>query len=135
MVGLRANQKPISTPASEPMTKASIASTSVIHRCFQMVPVTNQRTMRAATSSGVEKKNGGRRVTQSFSAPKYERPHTGYVVSTCHSAIDTTATRICKVSSVTRLMSPSPRLCVALHHLILERFPDFAMQLVECALQ
>ena len=41
------------------MTKASIASTSVIHRCFQIVPSTNHLTTRAATSSGVEKKNGG----------------------------------------------------------------------------
>ena len=52
------------------MTKASIASTSVIHRCFQIVPSTNQRTMREATSSGVEKKNGGSSVAQSFSRPK-----------------------------------------------------------------
>src|SRR3954469_20688676 len=125
MVGLRANQKPISTPPSEPMTKASIASTSVIQRCRQIVPSANHFTIRDATSSGVEKKNGGSSFT----------PPIGTVVRMCHSAIDTTATRICKVSSVTRLMSPSPRLCVALHHLTLERFPDFAMQLVECALQ
>jgi hypothetical protein len=56
---LRANQKPISTPASEPITNASIASTSVIHRCRQIVPSTNHLMTRDATSSGVEKKNGG----------------------------------------------------------------------------
>src|SRR5256714_12161342 len=87
IIGLRANQKPIRTPASEPTTNASIASTKVIQRCFQIVPSTNQRTMREATSSGVEKKNGGRMVGQSFSAPKNHRPHTGYLVSTCHSPI------------------------------------------------
>src|SRR5258708_4282870 len=59
MVGLRANQKPISTPASEPITKASIASTRVIQRCFQIEPSTNHFTTRAATSPGAEKKNGG----------------------------------------------------------------------------
>src|SRR3954462_14537305 len=90
IMGLRANQKPISTPASEPTTNASIASTSVIHRCFQMVPSTNQRAMREATSSGVEKKNGGNSFT----------PPIGTVVSTCHSAIATTATRIWSANSV-----------------------------------
>ncbi len=109
IIGLRANQKPTSTPASEPITNASIASISVIHRCFQIVPSTNHFTMREATSSGVEKKNGGKRVTQFFSAPKYDRPHTGYWVSTCHSAIDTTATRIWRVRSVTRdIVHPPP---------------------------
>ena len=44
------------------MTKASIASISVIQRCFQIVPSTNHLTMRAATSTGVEKKNGGSSV-------------------------------------------------------------------------
>jgi hypothetical protein len=70
IVGLRANQKPISTPPSEPMTNARIASTSVIQRCFQIVPSTNHFTTRAATSPGVEKKNGGSSVTQSFSKPR-----------------------------------------------------------------
>src|SRR5947208_3033218 len=180
MVGLRANQKPISTPPSEPTTKASIASTSVIHRCFQMVPSTNQRTMREATSSGVEKKNGGNSFT----------PPIGTVVNTCHSAIDTTATRIWRARSVARFMaspqvrsvpsplegegqgggsrerqksrnptrtpspqgggertaraakatqndwpSPSPRLLIALHHLVLQRLPNLAMQLVKRALE
>src|SRR3982751_4129152 len=63
IIGLRANQKPISTPASEPTTKASIASTNVIQRCRQIVPSTNQRTIRDATSYGVEKKNGGNSLT------------------------------------------------------------------------
>ena len=38
------------------MTKASRASTSVIQRCFQIVPSTNHLTIRRATSDGVEKK-------------------------------------------------------------------------------
>ncbi len=44
--GLRANQKPISTPATEPITKASTDSTSVTQRWRQMVPSTNHLTMR-----------------------------------------------------------------------------------------
>ena len=74
------------------MTKASIASISVIQRCFQIVPSTNHFTMRAATSSGVEKKNGGSSFT----------PKIGTVVSTCQSPIATTATRSCRISSVDR---------------------------------
>src|SRR6185437_11202377 len=66
--------------------KASMASTSVIQRCFQIVPSANHLTMRCATSSGVEKKNGGSSVT----------PPIGTVVRTYHSAIETIATRICK---------------------------------------
>src|SRR5262249_57173980 len=61
--GWRANEKPTSTPATDPMTKASTDSTSVIQRCFQIVPSANHLTMRDATSEGVEKKNGGSSVT------------------------------------------------------------------------
>jgi hypothetical protein len=60
---LRANQNPISTPLLDPMTNASMDSDSVTHRCRQMVPAANSRTMRAATSDGVEKKNGGSTAT------------------------------------------------------------------------
>src|SRR6266705_6300474 len=59
-VGLRANQKPMSAPAPEPMTKASTDSTSVTHRWRQIVPSANHLIMRQNTSAGVEKKNGGR---------------------------------------------------------------------------
>src|SRR5205085_4910539 len=85
--GLRANQKPISTPPSEPITNASMASTSVIHRCFQIVPSTNHLTMRAATSPGEEKKNGGSTVTQLFSRPSQERPQIGYWENPCQIAM------------------------------------------------
>ena len=74
------------------MTKASTDSTSVIHRCFQIVPSTNHLTMRAATSDGVEKKNGGSSLT----------PPIGTVVSTCHSSTATTATRSWSVKRVRR---------------------------------
>src|SRR5262249_38277004 len=74
--GCCANQKPIRIPATEPMTKASTDSTSVIQRCFQIVPSTNHLTMRAATSAGVEKKNGGRSFT----------PPMGTVVKSCPSS-------------------------------------------------
>ncbi len=40
-------------------------------RCFQITPVANQVTIWAATSTGLEKKNGGSRIL----------PNTGYVVS------------------------------------------------------
>src|SRR5262245_59584830 len=75
-VGWRANQNPTSTPPTEPTTKASAASVRVIQRWRQMVPSANHFTTRAATSSGVEKKNGG----SSGLSP------TGTVVSKCHSS-------------------------------------------------
>src|SRR5260370_17572408 len=103
------------------MTKASIASPSVIHRCFQIVPSTNHLYTRSATSPGVEKKNGGSRIT----------PPSGTVDKTCHSASDTTATRIWSERSVSRFISASPRLRVALHHFVLQGVPDLAMQVVE----
>src|SRR5437879_13381507 len=78
IIGLRANQKPISTPPSEPMTKASIASTSVIHRWRQIEPSTNHLNTRPATSPGVEEKHGGSRIT----------PPIATVDSTGQSAID-----------------------------------------------
>src|SRR5262245_15705173 len=90
--GWRANQKPTSTPPTDPMTNASTDSTRVIQRCLQIVPSANHLTTRAATSRGVEKKNGGSSLT----------PPIGTVVSTCHSATATTATRSCNVSSVRR---------------------------------
>src|SRR6516165_1474119 len=74
------------------MTKASTDSTSVIHRCFQIVPSTNHLTMRAATSVGVEKKNGGRSFT----------PPIGTVVRSCQSATVTTATSSWRVRRVRR---------------------------------
>src|SRR5476651_292340 len=60
--GWRANQKPTSTPPIEPIAKASIASISVTQRCFQITPETNQATTWFATSSGLEKKNGGSNI-------------------------------------------------------------------------
>src|SRR5262249_8716782 len=90
-----------------------------------MVPSTTHLTMRAATSAGLEKKNGG-----STSVPKI-----GTVVRTCHSAIATTATRTCRASSVSRDTSSAPRLRVALEHLVLEPVPDLAMQVVEGAVE
>src|SRR5215212_6431511 len=80
--GLRANQNPTSTPAMDPMMKASMASSNVIQRCRQMVPPPNHLIMRPTTSPGLEKKNGGSSVT----------PKIGTVVSTCQSAMNTTAT-------------------------------------------
>src|SRR5665811_1495712 len=60
--GWRANQKPTSTPPTDPSTNASSASISVTHRCFQITPEINQSTTWLATSSGLEKKNGGSRI-------------------------------------------------------------------------
>jgi len=74
------------------MTKASTDSTSVIHRCFQIVPSTNHLTMRAATSDGVEKKNGGRSFT----------PPMGTVVKSCQSSTTASATRSWSARSLNR---------------------------------
>src|SRR5262245_12935997 len=74
------------------MTKASTDSTSVIHRCFQIVPSTNHLTMRAATSDGVEKKNGG----SSFTPPM------GTVVKSCQSSTAASATRSWSARSLAR---------------------------------
>src|SRR4051812_34147692 len=74
------------------MTKASMASTSVIQRCFQIVPSANHLTTRAATSTGLEKKNGGKSVT----------PPIGIVVSTCHASTVMTAMSNCNERSLTR---------------------------------
>src|SRR6478609_4374723 len=90
--GWRANQKPTSTPPIDPITKASIDSDSVTQRCFQITPETNQATICCATSTGFEKKNGGRTTW----------PKIGQVVRTCQSTIATTATRICNKVSLTR---------------------------------
>src|SRR6266702_7096939 len=90
--GCCANQKPIRTPAIDPMTKASTDSTSVLHRCFQIVPSTNHLTMRAATSAGVEKKNGGRSFT----------PPIGTVVKSCQSSTTASATRSWSARSLAR---------------------------------
>jgi hypothetical protein len=60
--GWRANQKPTSTPPNEPNTKARIDSSRVTHRCFQITPETNQSTIWLATSTGLEKKNGGSKI-------------------------------------------------------------------------
>src|SRR5450755_3383115 len=60
--GWRANQKPTSTPPIDPIVKARIASISVTQRCFQITPVTNHLTICCATSTGLEKKNGGSRI-------------------------------------------------------------------------
>src|ERR1041384_6542769 len=68
--GWRANQKPTRTPPIEPMTNARIDSISVTQRCFQITPETNQATICWATSTGFEKKNGG----------KITRPRIGQVV-------------------------------------------------------
>src|SRR5215510_6694526 len=71
------------TPATEPITKASTDSISVIQRWCQIEPSANQRTIRRATFSGVAKKNDGR-----IGSPKI-----GTAVRRCHSAIATIATR------------------------------------------
>src|SRR4029453_15290271 len=95
------------------MTKASTDSTSVIQRCFQIVPSTNHLTMRAATSVGVEKKNGGNSFT----------PPIGPVVSTCQSSTATTATRSWSARSLLRdtsLLGP-----VAVLGLLAPRTPLF----------
>src|ERR1700752_3763863 len=84
----------MTTPANEPITKASMDSASVIQRCFQIMPSANSFTTRAATSYGVEKKNGG-----STSVPKI-----GTVVKTCQRPIETTATSACSTRSLTRGM-------------------------------
>src|SRR5437016_964868 len=59
--GWRANQKPTSTPPIDPNTKARTDSISVTQRCFQITPVANQAAICFATSTGLEKKNGGSR--------------------------------------------------------------------------
>src|SRR5262249_20712962 len=79
-------------PATEPMTKASTDSTSVIHRCFQIVPSTNHLTMRAATSDGLEKNNGGKSST----------PPIGTVVKNCQSSTAASATRSWRARSLNR---------------------------------
>src|SRR5262245_57107627 len=109
--------------------------------------------MRAATSEGVEKKNGGNNFT----------PAIGTVVNTCHSSTARPATSSCRTSRVRRditaqCMRPAkckaitanipPReaalrgegfddrlraagLRIALEHLGFQHRPDFAMQIVE----
>src|SRR6185436_8481425 len=103
MRGCWANQKPTRTPATEPMTKASIASISVIQRCFQIVPSANHLTTRAATSTGFEKKNGGNKVT----------PPIGTVVRTYHATTEMTAMRTCNERSLILDMAQLPPLQVS----------------------
>src|SRR4029078_1496895 len=98
--GWRANQKPTSTPPTEPITKARIDSHSVIARCFQITPVANHLTIWLPTSTGLEKKNGGRIM----------RPNTGTVAKNCHSDSATTATINCQNNSVRRDIRKTPPL-------------------------
>src|SRR3954470_9430697 len=97
--GWRANQKPTSTPPTEPITKARIDSHSVIARCFQITPVENHLTIWLKTSTGLEKKNGGSSIF----------PNTGTEAKNCHSDSATTATINCQKSSVRRdIRRPPP---------------------------
>ena len=90
-----------------------------------MVPSANHFTTRAATSSGVEKKNGG----------SSGLPPTGIVVRTCHSAIETTATSTCNAVNRTTIHHPPSGLGVTLEHFVLEHVPDLAMQFMERAIE
>src|SRR5437660_367266 len=98
----------------------------VIHRCFQIVPSTSHLTMRATTSPGVEKKNGGSTST----------PMIGTVVSTCHSAIATNATSPWNSRRFERdTASPSSGQVVTLHDLFLEHVPDLSVQGMESRIE
>src|SRR3974390_2196637 len=57
--GNNAKRNPTSTPPIEPMMKARIDSSNVTQRCFQITPLANHAATCFATSTGVEKKNGG----------------------------------------------------------------------------
>src|SRR6201999_2339964 len=92
--GFRANQKPTAAPLTEPMTKARIDSHSVMKRCFQITPLENHFRIWPKTSTGLEKKNGGKSIL----------PNTGTVAKNCHSASATTATSSCSARSVRRDM-------------------------------
>src|SRR3569833_3147351 len=105
MNGLRANQKPASTPPTEPITKASTDSHSVMKRCFQITPVENHLTTWLATSTGVEKKNGGSRM----------RPNNGTVAKTSHIESTTTATINCQNNSGRRDIRRPPLLAWTAH--------------------
>src|SRR4029077_19650694 len=137
------NQNPISTPAVAPIAKASRDSASVTHRCRQIVPPAKSLNTRAATSPGVEKKNGGSTAT-----PKYSS-----VLRTCHSPITATATMAWSRRSLARDMkcscvgwverkrNPSrpsmgfaraqPILRISLHYFRLEHRPYLPAQILE----
>ena len=87
------------------------------------MPSTNHLTMRPTTSSGVEKKNGGRSLT----------PKIGTVVPTCQIAIADHGDEQLQGDAESRRdrHSSAPRLGVALEHLVLQHLPDLAVQLVE----
>src|SRR5215213_6864060 len=136
--GWRANQNPTSTPAMEPIVNPRIDSHNVMNRCFQITPLENQSTIWLPTSTGLEKKNGG----------SSSRPNTGTVASSCHNDSAITATSSCNESSpifdtpdlplftpLIATTSPGRRLRVALHDLVLQHAPDFAMECVEFVLQ
>src|SRR5262249_44678623 len=99
------------------MTKASTDSTSVIHRCFQIVPSTNHLTMRAATSAGVEKKNGGGRVS----------PPPGPGVKSCQSNTVTSATRSWSARSLGRDTRKNLR-CHHLRRRMIQQPPTWGMR-------
>src|SRR5262245_54288145 len=91
--GWRPNQKPMRMPATEPITKASTDSMSVIQRWMKIEPSENQRMIRRTTFSGVAKKNVGR----------IGSPRIGTAVRRCQSAIATTATRSWSERSLPRI--------------------------------
>ena len=124
--GLRANQKPINTPASEPITKARIASTSVIHRCFQIVPSTNHLMTRAATSAGreEERRENGQAI---ILAADIRQAADRIAREDVPKPMDTTATRIWSERSVARFMvtlPPSADSPSSLRPSAPPRFPD-----------
>jgi len=78
------------------LTRASTDSTSVIHRCFQIVPSTNHLTMRGRRPRGREEERGS-----SFPAP------IGTVVKAARAATAAIATRSWSIKSVNRDMTNS----------------------------
>src|SRR6185312_5677276 len=84
-------------------------SHSVIMRCFQITPEENQAITWPNTSTGLEKKNGGKRTL----------PNTGTLAKNCHSASTTTATSSCSESSVIRdiisYLPPTPKNALTSH--------------------
>src|SRR4051794_7772374 len=109
----------------------------VIARCFQITPLENQAKIWLATSTGLEKKNGGSSM----------RPNTGTVASNCHNASAIIATSTCSETSltfdiasalpfsITRSRFEACRLRVTLHHFRFETAPYLRVKRVKFLVQ
>src|SRR5487761_2263922 len=125
-VGLSASQRPIVSPNTVPMTKASKVSSSVTPRCSYMLPELNHSQMRSSTFCGSPKKNAALSALS-----KYIGGSSVGLVSAYQTKKHTAST----ISWYSRSLTLALLLDITLQHLFLHGVPDLRMQLEEARRQ